>query len=129
MTDTSSEQLSYYIDEITKSYDQLRDFETKKCTKEELESIVRHIRDVVGNFPSILTTMFKENPATLPFLKDFVSLFKPPFLPTLNMQLMVSASASNIDEKWIKTQLAMTLGYLNGDGYIDGLKAIRGWLK
>jgi len=45
------------------------------------------------------------------------------------MQLVLFAMNSNPDTNWIKTQVAMALANLNGDGYIDSLKASREFFK
>ncbi len=129
MDDTAVDRLLFIIDEIAKSYDKLRKFETEDFTKEDLEKELRHIRDVAGDIPSSFTKWLKEYPTNLPMIKDFIQVFKPPFQQAIHMQLLLFTTSQNVDSNWLKVQLAMAMGYLNGDGWIDGIKAIRTFLR
>lgn len=129
MQDSSRDRLLDFLDQLTTSYDKIRRFESEDCTKEQLEEEIRHIRDIAGNFPSIFTIMFKESSSNLPLIKDLLISLKPPFIQLINMQLVLFAMESNPDTNWIKTQVAMALANLNGDSYIDSLKASREFFK
>lgn len=129
MSDSGYDRLIHIIDEITKSYDNLRKFESEGCTKGELEKLLIHIRDVSGEIPSMVTVFYKENPASIPMLEKFIQILKPPFLQTFYYQLLLFATTPNPDAAWLKTQVAMTIAIMNGDGWVDGLKAIRTFLK
>jgi len=129
MSDSPYDRLLHYIDEITKSYDKIRQFESEGCSKEELEKELRHMRDISGEFPSIVTLFFKENPNYVSILGKFIDIFKPPFIQTLNNHLLLFSLPQNADSAWIKLQISMAINYLNGSGWVDGIKGIRTFLK
>ena len=125
----STNQLSDFINEITKSYDKIRSFESEKCTQEELEKELRHIRDIAGNFPTMASVMVKESPTNLPIILDFINSLKPQFTNNINTQLMLLSMPQGSDEKWIKTHVAMALASINNNNYIDSLKGCREFLR
>lgn len=125
----STNRLSDFINEITKTYDKIRSFESEKCTQEQLEKELRHIRDVAGDYPTMVSVMVKESPANLPILRDFISSLKPQFTNAINMQLMVLSMQNGSDEKWIKPHVAMALASINNNNYIDSLKGCKEFLR
>lgn len=129
MSDSSHDRLIHILNEFAKSYDKLRIYESESCSKDELEKLLVHIRDVAGEIPSMLTIMFKENPSAIPMLQPFIQMLKPPFLQTLHLQLILFSTTLNPDLTWVQTQVKMTIGYMNGDGWVDGIKAMRTFLR
>ena len=99
MSDSAYDRLLHYIDEITKSYDKIRQFESEGCSKEDLEKELRHMRDISGEFP------------------------------ILNTHLILFSLTQKADSAWIKVQISMAINYLNGSGWVDGIKGIRTFLK
>ena len=125
----SIDRLSDFINEITKSYDKIRSFESEQCTQEQLEEELRHIRDIAGDYHTIVSVMVKESPTSLPIVRDFINSMKPQFTNTINMQLVVLSMQHNSDEKWIKTHVAMALGSINNNNYVDSLKGCKEFLR
>lgn len=129
MSDKATDRLFHILDEITISYDKLRKYESEGCSKNDLEKILIHVRDVVGEIPSMMTVWYKENPSQMPIIQQFIPIIRPSFTQTLHMQLLLFASTPNPDSAWIKTQIEMAIGYINGDGWIDIIKAFRTFLR
>ena len=125
----SANQLIDFINNLSSAYDRIRLFEAQGCTKEQLEKELQYIRDIAGNFPSILSVMLKESPASFPLVKTFISTLKPIFTNALNMQLVLLSMVNPDDKTALKTQVVLSLGNINNDNYIDGLKACKEFLR
>ena len=121
----SVDRLNDFINEIIKSYNKIRSFESEKCTQEQLEQELRHIRDIAGNYPTILSIFVKESSTNLSIMRDLQSSLKPEFTDSINKQLLVLSLQQNLDEKLIKAHVALALASINYDSYIDNLKGYR----
>jgi len=118
-------RLNDFINEITKSYDKIRSFESEKCTQKQLEKELQYIRDVAGNYPTILSVFVKESSTNLPIIQYLDSSLKPQFTDNINKQLMLLSMSQGSDEKLIKAHVAMALASINNNSYIDSLKGYR----
>ena len=130
MVSHTMERMLNVTNEIIESYNQLRKYETDGCTFDELRKSLIHARDTAEELPPLTALMLKENPSQIDTVKEFVKIFKVPFLSTLKVHILsVSNIPKDIGSDWIKTQATMAVTYMNLDGFIDGLRVLGSFLR
>lgn len=129
MANHSIERVMVLIENIVSSYDKLRGFESNGCSKDDLERELISIRDTIGEVPSLLTQIFKENPNQLQLITTYASLFQMPFVSTLAMMIPSIKMQKTTSKEGLKSQASLAIALMNQNGTIHLLKAVQTFLR
>ena len=127
MVGHSVDRILSLLDSIISSYDKLRDFESKGCSKDDLEKELIIIRDTAGEVPSLLSQIFKEDPNQLQLMNTYATLFKMPFVSTLAILIPSIKMQSNPSGDWLKTQSSLAIALMNET--VNLMKAVQTFFR
>jgi len=129
MKDHTSDRILSLMETITSSYDKLREFESKGCSKDNLENELISIRDTGSEIPSLLAKIYKENPDQFQILINYIPILKMSFLNTIAILIPAIKMQQNPTPDWLKTQASLAIALMRENGTIDILKAVLTFLR